>query len=67
MNGEPETNIRTIVESNDNFAYIAEEPDGENTYHLQLNNVTLHFFTEEWQNTISFLEKVINANKKPAG
>ncbi len=27
----------------------AEEPDGETTYHLELNNVTVHFFTEEWE------------------
>ena len=66
MDGESETNIRTIVESDDNFAYIAEEPDGELTYHLQLNNVTLHFFTEEWQNAIQFLEKVIDAYKDAA-
>lgn len=26
----------------------AKEPDGETTYHLELNNVTIHFFTEEW-------------------
>jgi hypothetical protein len=30
------------------MAWKAEEPDGESTYHLALNNVTLHFFTEEW-------------------
>ena len=28
-------------------------PDGETTYHLELNNVTLHFFREEWD---EFLE-----------
>ena len=27
----------------------AVEPDGETTYHLELNNVTVHFFTEEWE------------------
>jgi len=25
-----------------------EEPDGETTYHVELNNVTVHFFEEEW-------------------
>lgn len=61
MNNDSETNITTIVESDDSFAYIAEEPDGELTYHLQINNVTLHFFAEEWQNTLSFLEEVVKA------
>ena len=61
MNNDSETNITTIVESDDSFAYIAEEPDGELTYHLQINNVTLHFFAEEWQNTLSFLGEVVKA------
>ena len=64
MDGESETSIETIVESDDSFAYIAQEPDGELTYHLQITNVTLHFFAEEWQKTIEFLEKVIGAYKK---
>lgn len=64
MNNELETNITTVVESEDNFAYIAEEPDGELTYHLQINNVTMHFFAEEWQDTMSFLEQVVNEFKK---
>jgi len=58
---EPETKINMIVESEDNFAYVAEEPDGELTYHLQINNVTLHFFAEEWQDTMTFLQEVVKA------
>ncbi len=61
MNSEFETKINTIVESDDSFLYVADEPDGELTYHLQINNVTIHFFTEEWQKTLLFLKKVINA------
>jgi hypothetical protein len=30
------------------MAWKAEEPDGETTYHIELNNVTVHFFEEEW-------------------
>jgi hypothetical protein len=59
MDQDPNTNIQTIVETDDCFAYIAEEPDGENTYHLQINNVTLHFFNEEWQIALDFLRKVV--------
>ena len=56
-----DTNITPIVETDDCFAYIAEEPDGENTYHLQINNVTLHFFNEEWQIALEFLREVVKA------
>jgi hypothetical protein len=39
----------TIAETDNYSAWRAEEPDGEVTYHLELNNVTLHFFREEWE------------------
>jgi hypothetical protein len=45
-NQDPKTN--TIVETENYLAWLAEEGDGETTYHLELNNVTLHFFKEEW-------------------
>jgi hypothetical protein len=43
---EPETH--TLAETENYMAWKAEEPDGETTFHLELNNVTLHFFREEW-------------------
>jgi len=64
MAEQPETSIESIVETEDNFFYTAHEPDGEITYHLQFNNVTLHFFTEEWQTAMEFLEKVVTESKK---
>lgn len=45
----------TIAETENFMAWRAEEPDGETTYHIELNNVTLHFFEEEWA---EFLELV---------
>lgn len=41
-----------VLAETDNLHYQvwkADEPDGETTYHLELNNVTVHFFTEEWE------------------
>lgn len=46
-NQEPTTQV--IAETDDYLAWQAEEPDGETTFHLELNNVTLHFFKEEWE------------------
>jgi hypothetical protein len=43
---EPTTDV--IAETDNYLAWKAEEPDGETTYHLELNNVTMHFFKEEW-------------------
>lgn len=44
---EPET--ETLAETENYVAWKAEEPDGEITYHVELNNVTVHFFREEWE------------------
>ena len=44
-----EPKAETIAETESYLAWRAEEPDGETTYHLELNNVTIHFFTEEWE------------------
>ena len=52
-NDEPTTS--TIAETENFIAWKAEEPDGEVTYHVELNNVTVHFFEEEWT---EFLELV---------
>lgn len=35
-----------------------EEPDGETTFQLQLNNITIHFFKEEWDELLSLIKKV---------
>ena len=61
MKEDIETKIKTIIETDVWFAYTAKEPDGEITYHLQINNITLHFFNEEWQVAINFLREVVKA------
>jgi hypothetical protein len=43
---DPET--QTVAETENYIIWKAEEPDGETTYHLELNNLTVHFFREEW-------------------
>ncbi|MBI3162707.1 MAG: hypothetical protein HYZ23_09360 [Chloroflexi bacterium] len=50
-----ETVTQTIAETENFIAWRAEEPDGEVTYHIELNNVTVHFFHEEW---VEFLQLV---------
>ncbi len=50
---EPKTT--TLAETKSYMLWKAEEPDGETTYHLELNNVTLHFFEEEWKELIELM------------
>jgi len=54
---EPKTN--TVAETENFMAWQAEEADGETTYHLELNNVTIHFFTEEWEEFLTLARAII--------
>jgi hypothetical protein len=49
-NNDPQT--ETLAETENYLVWKAEEPDGETTYHVELNNVTVHFFQEEWEEFI---------------
>lgn len=55
MTEGPEIKTTTLTETENMGAWKAVEPDGEVVYNLQLNNVTVHFFQEEWD---EFLELV---------
>jgi hypothetical protein len=62
-NHDPKTN--TMVETENYLAWTAEEADGETTFHLELNNVTLHFFKEEWVEFLDLTRLLIkDADKK---
>lgn len=60
---DPTPEITTLCETENYIAWRAEEPDGENTYHLELNNVTLHFFAEEWQEFIKLAKDLVKSVK----
>jgi hypothetical protein len=55
---EPKTS--TIAETDNYLAWRADEPDGETTYHLELNNITLHFFKEEWDEFIDLIDLIVD-------
>ena len=53
--------IEILFES-ENFNRVrTEEPDGETTYHLELGNVTVHFFREEWEELVKVIREVTRA------
>jgi len=57
---EPRT--QTIAETDNFLAWRADEPDGETTYHLELNNVTIHFFAEEWTEFVDLVRGLVKNN-----
>jgi hypothetical protein len=50
----------TLAETDNYMIWTAEDSDGEMTYNLELGNVTLHFFKEEWE---EFVRLVRSAGK----
>ncbi len=54
---DPETSV--MAETDNYLAWQADEPDGETTYHLELNNVTLHFFQEEWEEFLKLAKELV--------
>jgi hypothetical protein len=54
-NNHSEPKTETIAETDNFHAWLAEEPDGETTYYLQVGRATINFFQEEWE---QFLELV---------
>ena len=59
MNNNPnDPKTETITETDNFLAWKADEPDGETTYHIELNNVTIHFFEEEWKEFLSLVRNL---------
>lgn len=51
-----EPTVRTLSETKNFEIWLAEEPDGEETFHLELGLVTLHLFREEWEEFVELVE-----------
>ena len=59
-----EPKITTIAETENNMIWKAEEPDGETTYNLQLNNVTINFYREEWTEFLDLVRELLKEIKR---
>ena len=58
-NNDHEPRTETIAETENCIAWRAEEPDGEVTYHIEVNSVTLHFFEEEWREFLALARQLV--------
>ncbi len=59
MSNPMEPKTETLAETDNYLAWKAEEPDGETTFHMELNNVTLHFFDDEWEEFLQLARTLI--------
>lgn len=54
MSATNEPNTKTLAETENFSAWMADEPDEETTYYLQLGRATINFFQEEWDEFLTF-------------
>jgi len=54
MSKENEPTTTTLAETENFSAWLADEPDEETTYYLQLGRATINFFQEEWDEFLTF-------------
>ncbi len=59
MNAQTEPKVEILVETENYSIWKAEEPDGEVTYHLEMNNVTVHMFQEEWDEFVVLVKQLL--------
>jgi hypothetical protein len=59
MSTEAEIPTNILAETQNYIVWTADEPDGETTYNVELNNVTLHFFKEEWDEFIQLVKPLV--------
>jgi len=54
VNREP--NVKTLGESEHYAVWVSNEEDLEEViYHIELENVTLHLFSDEWEEFVSVI------------
>ncbi|MFP4345513.1 MAG: hypothetical protein ACLFU8_12530 [Anaerolineales bacterium] len=54
-----EPKVETLAETDVYEVLKIRGEEGETTYHLELGNVTLHFFPEEWEEFTDLMTQVI--------
>jgi hypothetical protein len=58
MADNEDLSTETLAETPRYLIWQAEEPDGEQTIHIELGTVTLHFFKEEWDEFLELIKSL---------
>ncbi len=51
-----EVQTENLVVTENYAAWLSHEPDGETVFHLELGQVTVHLFREEWEELMELIE-----------
>jgi hypothetical protein len=63
MADQKDLKTQDIGQTENFLAWRVEEPDGETTFHLDINNVTVHFFKEEWEEFLELMKPLVLKSK----
>jgi len=58
MSDDANVETSTLSETSNFIVWKAVEPDGEETFHLELGTVTVHFFAEEWEEFLELIRSI---------
>ena len=55
----------TLAETDNYMLWRSREPDGEVSYHVDLDTVTIHFYEEEWREFVQLIRTGSADTPKP--
>jgi len=55
----------TLAETDNYLLWRSQEPDGEVSYHVDLDTVTVHFYEEEWREFVELIRSGGRDTPKP--
>ncbi|MBN2006782.1 MAG: hypothetical protein JXA21_25735 [Anaerolineae bacterium] len=53
MSDEP--NVQMLGETETYAIFVSQDAEGEQVYHIELGNVTLHLFLDEWEEFVDLM------------
>ena len=59
-----EPKYEVIAETSNYIVWKGEDPDGEVSYHVEIGNAMLTFYTEEWIELLELIRAVLAATKE---
>lgn len=63
MADQKDLKTEEISQTESFLAWRVDEPDGETTFHLDINNVTVHFFQEEWDEFLELMNPLVSGKR----
>jgi len=59
-----EPKYEVIAETNNYIAWKGEDPDSEVSYHIEVGNVMITFYTEEWIEMLDLMRNITKETNK---